>query len=195
MTLPANAALLVIDVQQAFDLPRWGARNNPEAEANIARLLTAWRATKRPVIHVHHESASPDGAFRRGDAGIRTKPEAMPVDGEALYWKTVNSAFIGTSLEADLRQSGIKTLVVVGLTTNHCVSTTARMAGNLGFDTFIVSDATATFDRKGLDGRTRSAAEVHASALSDLNEEFATVVDTAAALRMAGCEAPAMAAE
>jgi len=184
-SLPRNAALLVIDVQQAFDLPRWGSRNNPEAEANIARLLDAWRASGRPVIHVHHESASPTGAFRRGDAGILTKPEAMPVEGERLYWKTVNSAFIGTSLEADLRQAGITTLVVVGLTTNHCVSTTVRMAGNLGFETFIVSDATATFDRKGLDGRMRPAAEVHAAALSDLDEEFATVVDTSALLAAA----------
>ncbi|WP_230531188.1 cysteine hydrolase family protein [Microvirga roseola] len=176
--LPDNAALLVIDVQQAFDQPRWGQRNNPEAEGNIARLLAAWRASRRPVIHVHHESASPTGAFRRGEAGILTKPEAMPVEGERLYWKTVNSAFIGTSLEADTRKAGITALVIVGLTTNHCVSTTVRMAGNLGFDTYVVSDATATFERKGLDGRIRSAAEVHASALSDLHEEFATVVDT-----------------
>jgi nicotinamidase-related amidase len=180
--LPQNAALVVIDVQQAFDLPRWGRRNNPEAEANIARLLAAWRASKRPVIHVHHESASPAGAFRRGEPGILTKPEAMPAEGERLYWKTVNSAFIGTSLEADLRQAGITTLVVVGLTTNHCVSTTVRMAGNLGFETFVASDATATFDRAGLDGTIRPAAEVHASALSDLNDEFATVVDTPALL-------------
>jgi nicotinamidase-related amidase len=184
-SLPANAALIVIDVQKAFDLPRWGARNNPGAEANIARLIAAWRASGRPVFHVHHESASPTGAFRRGDPGIDTKPEALPADGEPLYWKTVNSAFIGTALEADLRRKGITTVVVVGLTTNHCVSTTVRMAGNLGFDTFIVSDATATFEREGLDGRIRPADEVHASALSDLHEEFATVVDTSTLLAAA----------
>ena len=106
----------------------------------------------------------------------------MPVEGERLYWKSVNSAFIGTSLEDDLRQAGIGTLVVVGLTTNHCVSTAVRMAGNLGFEMFIVSNATATFDRAGLDGRIRPAAEIHAAALSDLAEEFATVVDTAVVL-------------
>jgi nicotinamidase-related amidase len=186
--LPANATLIVIDVQQAFDAPRWGARNNLEAEANISRLLTAWRASGRPVIHVHHESTSPTGAFRKNDHGILTKPEAVPVEGERLYWKTVNSAFIGTSLESDLRQSGTTTLVVVGLTTNHCVSTTVRMAGNLGFDTFVVSDATATFDRAALDGRMRPAAEVHASALSDLHGEFATVIGTSDVLRAIGSE-------
>ena len=185
-SLPADTALIVIDVQQAFDLPRWGARNNPEAEANIARLIGAWRSCGRPVIHVHHESASPAGAFRKGSPGVLTKPEALPREGERLYWKTVNSAFIGTSLEADLRQAGITTLVVVGLTTNHCVSTTARMAGNLGFETFVVADATTTFDRMGLDGRMRPAAEVHASALSDLDGEFATVVGTPDVLKAIG---------
>lgn len=106
----------------------------------------------------------------------------MPEGSERLYWKTVNSAFIGTSLEGDLRQDGISTLVIVGLTTNHCVSTTARMAGNLGFSTFVVSDGTATFERAGLDGRLRAADEVHAAALSDIHEEFATVVETSTIL-------------
>ena len=90
----------------------------------------------------------------------------------------MNSAFIGTGLEADLRRAGISTLVVVGLTTNHCVSTTVRMAGNFGFQVYLLSDATATFDRVGLDGQNRPAAEVHAAALSDLDGEFATVINT-----------------
>ncbi len=90
----------------------------------------------------------------------------------------MNSAFIGTTLENDLRQHGIDTLVIVGLTTNHCVSTTVRMAGNLGFTTFVVSDATAAFNRAALDGSMRPAEQVHSGALSDLHGEFATVLDT-----------------
>ncbi len=109
-------------------------------------------------------------------------PETAAIEGERVYRKIVSSAFIGTKLEADLRAAGIEALVIVGLTTNHCVSTTARMAGNLGFRTFVVEDATATFDRIGLDGRVRPAAEVHAAALSDLDEEFATIVTTATIL-------------
>jgi isochorismate hydrolase len=138
--LPTNAALIVIDVQKAFDLPRWGNRNNWGAEANIPRLIAARRSSGRPVIHVHHETAAPESTFRRDNLGIETKSEALPADGEPLYWKSVNSAFIGTTLEANLRRVGMATVVVVGLTTNHCVSTTVRMAGNLGFETFVVSE-------------------------------------------------------
>ncbi|AND68904.1 hypothetical protein ATSB10_14500 [Dyella thiooxydans] len=182
MILPRKTALIVIDVQQGFNDPRWGARNNPDAEANIARLLAAFRAKGRPVIHVQHDSAAPDGAFRPGTPGHRPKPEAVPHEGEPVYRKSVNSAFIGTTLERDLRDAGIEGLVIVGLTTNHCVSTTTRMAGNFGFATSIVADATATFERMGMDGTMRPAAEVHASALSDLRDEFAAVVDTDAVI-------------
>ena len=174
----ARAALLVIDVQQGFSDPRWGPRNNPAAETNIARLLAAWRETGRPVVHVHHDSRSPDGSFLPGTLGNAPKAEAAPLEGEPVHHKHVNSGFIGTSLERDLRDAGIETLAIVGLTTQHCVSTTTRMAGNLGFQAYVVSDATATFDQTGIDGRKRSASDVHFAALSDLNGEFATVVDT-----------------
>lgn len=181
--LPTNTTLLVIDVQQGFLDVSWGPRNNPGAEANIARLIAAWRRDGRPVRHVHHSSRSPAGTFFRGTTGYEPKPQAAPASGEPVHVKGVNSAFIGTSLEQELRDAGVDTLVVVGLTTNHCVSTTVRMAGNLGFTVYLVEDATATFDRAGMDGKMRPAAEVHAAALSDLSEEFATVVITDDVLR------------
>ncbi len=183
---PANATLVVVDVQQGFLDPSWGPRNNPDAEANIVRLITAWRRTGRPIRHIHHSSRSPEGSFYRGTQGHDVKPEATPLVGEPIHLKEVNSSFIGTSLERDLRAEGCDTLVIVGLTTNHCVSTTARMAGNLGFTTYVVEDATATFDRKGLAGDVRPAAEVHAAALSDLSEEFATVVRTGEVIKALG---------
>jgi nicotinamidase-related amidase len=182
VTLPANAALLLVDVQEGFSDPRWGEPSNPYVEQNIARLLAAWRETGRPIFHVHHDSLSPTGSFRAGTPGNRPKAAAQPLGGEPVYHKTVNSAFIGTTLEADLRREGIETLVIVGLTTQHCVSTTTRMAGNLGFDTYIVSDATAAYGQVGFDGRMRSAVEVHYGALSDVAGEFASVVETASLL-------------
>jgi nicotinamidase-related amidase len=173
-----RSALIVIDVQLGFDDPAWGARNNPLAEACVALLIKTWREAGAPLLHVHHCSASAAGYFRPGSRGIEPKPQAMPRTGEAIYHKRVNSAFIGTALEADLRKGAIDTVVMVGLTTNHCVSTSVRMAGNLGFETYVVSDATATFARAGADGRSRCAEEVHNAALGDLQGEFAEVVDT-----------------
>ena len=182
LQLSPNAALLVVDVQRGFDAPSWGGRNNPEAEANIARIIAAWRKAGRPVYHVFHDSVSPESPLRPDSPGNAPKAEAAPAEGEPIYRKSVNSAFIGTSLEADLRSAGIETVVVVGLTTNHCVSTTVRMAGNLGFETLLVTDATATFDRPALDGRRRPAQEVHEAALSDLQGEFATLTDSEAVI-------------
>lgn len=176
--LPMNATLIVVDVQMGFLDATWGPRNNPGAEGEVARLIAAWRNTGRPIRHVHHSSRSPTGSFHLGTPGHSPQPEATPFPGEPVHVKSVNSGFIGTSLEHDLRADGVDTLVIVGLTTNHCVSTTARMAGNLGFTTYVVEDATATFDRPGLRGETRPAAEVHAAALSDLAGEFATVTTT-----------------
>lgn len=196
-TLIQQPALIVVDMQLGFDEPTWGARNNPRAEACVGLLLEAWRKSAAPVVHVHHQSSGAAGCFRPGARGSEPKPEAQPLYGEAVYYKRVNSAFIGTTLEADLRERGIGTLVIVGLTTNHCISTTARMAGNLGFETYVVADATATFDRAGADGRLRLADEVHNAALGDLQGEFAEVVDTRAviaALNQGRVASPAAAA-
>jgi nicotinamidase-related amidase len=173
--LPPDAALLLIDVQTGFDHPRWGLRNNPQAEENIARLLAAWRRTARPIIHVQHLSREPDSPLRPGQPGCGIKEGAAPLDGEPVIQKHVNSAFIGTDLEARLRSAGISTLIVVGLTTDHCVSTTVRMAGNLGFMTYVVSDATATFGRTGPSGRFYDAEAVHDLTLASLQGEFAEV--------------------
>jgi nicotinamidase-related amidase len=186
MKLPQSAALILIDVQQAFLDPRWGERNNPQAESNIARLLAEWRTSGRPIRHVVHDSVEPNSLLRPESPGNAIQAIAAPNAGEPVYRKHVNSAFIGTKLESDLRRDGIDTLVIVGLTTNHCVSTTARMAGNLGFSTLVVSDATASFARPALDGTLRPAEAVHSAALSDLHGEFATVVDTAEVLKRIG---------
>jgi nicotinamidase-related amidase len=181
---PQSTALIVVDVQSAFLDPRWGERNNPHAEQKIGELLSVWRKSGRPIRHVVHDSVEPDSLLRPGLPGNGIQVVALPEENEPVYRKNVNSGFIGTSLEQDLHRDGIGTLVIVGLTTNHCVSTTTRMAGNLGFDTYVVSDATAAFARAALDGTLRPAEDVHSAALSDLHGEFATVLDSAEILRM-----------
>lgn len=174
-------ALIVVDVQRAFD--EWEAagrrRNNPNAVARIADLLAAFRTHGAPVFHVRHEGTKPNSTFLPSRTGYAVKDEAREQDGEPVIVKRVNSAFIGTDLEQRLRTGGIAALVICGATTNHCVETTTRMAGNLGFDTRLVRDATWTFDRIGPDGDAHSAEEIHAMTLSNLNGEFARIVTTA----------------
>lgn len=184
--LGSDAALIIIDVQDGLDAPGWGQRNNPDAEANMARLLDAWRRTGRPLFHVKHDSQNPTSPLRPELPGNEIKSIVRPREGEPLLRKTVNSAFIGTDLEQRLRAAGIRAVVVTGLTTNHCVETTARMAGNLGFDTFFVSDATATFDITGPDGVWHSADDVHSMTLANVHGEFATVVTTDSVLEQVG---------
>lgn len=181
--IDSQTALLLIDVQQAFSSPDWGRRNNPWAEANMARLLQAWRSARRPVIHVQHMSTSPTSLLRPDAPGNAIQPIVAPQGDEPVIRKTVNSAFIGTDLEARLRKAGITTLVIVGLTTNHCVSTTTRMAGNLGFTAWVVEDATAAFDTLSFDGTLYPAETIHAVSLANLHGEFATVVTTDYLLR------------
>lgn len=187
--LPADAALVIIDVQNGFDEPRWGTRNNLDAETKITLLLDSWRRSGRPVVHVQHMSLEPDSPLRPNQQGNDFKTEVTPLAGEHVEQKTVNSAFIGTGLEQYLRGISCTTLVLVGLTTDHCVSTTTRMAGNLGFKTYVVADATATFNREGFDGAQYAAKETHAIALASLHGEFAHVLLTAEVLE--ACSAPA----
>jgi nicotinamidase-related amidase len=184
--MPASSptALIIVDVQRAFD--EWEARgkrrNNPQAVARIVDLLAAFRDARAPIFHIRHEGTKPTSSFLPGGTGYPVKDEARERDGEAVIVKRVNSAFIGTDLESRLRADGITSVVICGATTNHCVETTTRMAGNLGFDTSLVRDATWTFDRIGPDGDAHAAEDIHAMTLSNLNGEFATIVAAAEAI-------------
>jgi nicotinamidase-related amidase len=181
--LPQDAALIVIDLQKAIDHPSWGRRNNLDAERNVAALLHAWRASQRPVYHIRHDSTEPASHYRPGQPGNEFKPEAQPLPGETVIAKRTNSAFIGTGLEARLRAARHSMLIVAGVITNNCVEATVRMAGNLGFDTLLVEDGCFTFGRKDWTGQFRSAEEVHAMSLANLDGEYCMVTQTADVLR------------
>jgi nicotinamidase-related amidase len=173
-------ALILVDIQKGFeDIAHWGGqRNNPDAELRASELLRIWRDNGLPIFHVQHCSSNPVSPLRESHPGNQFIDLVAPIEGEPIIKKSVNSAFIGTDLQTQLDEAGITTLVIVGLTTDHCISTTTRMAGNLGYKTFLVADATATFNKKGIDGQNYPAELIHETALASLNNEFATIITT-----------------
>ena len=179
-----RVALLLVDIQEGIDQAEKGRRNNPGAEKEAARLLAAWRESSRPLVHVRHMSVEPESPLRPGLPGNEIKAAVRPAPGEPVLEKSTNSAFIGTGLEERLRAEGVGTLIVAGLTTEHCVSSTARMANDLGFETYVVSDATACFGRTGPKGEGFTAEEMHDVTLASVRGEFATIATTDEILRM-----------
>ncbi len=173
-----NTALIIIDVQKAFEDEKWGPRNNLHAEDNIKLLLKTWRKREYPIIHIQHLSDNVQSIFHPSKQSSAFKDSVVPVKDETIFKKKVNSAFIGTGLEEHLKENNIRKVVIVGLTTPHCVSTTTRMSGNLGFETYLVSDATAAFAIKGADNTYYSAEQIHAVSLATLDNEFAKVLTT-----------------
>jgi nicotinamidase-related amidase len=180
--LPPDAALILIDIQKAIDHPSWGRRNNLDAEKNVAALLQSWRNSQRSIYHIRHDSTEPASHYRPGQPGNEFKPEVQPLPGETVIAKRTNSAFIGTDLEARLRAAKQTVLIVAGVVTNNSVETTVRMAGNLGFNTFLVEDGCFTFARKDWTGTLRAASEVHSMSLANLDGEYCMVTRTAEVL-------------
>ena len=170
-------ALLLIDIQLGLDQLDYygGERNNPQAEANASLLLNYCRENGVAVYHVQHSSKNPESPLHPSKPGFTIKPEVHPIAGEPHYIKHENSAFVGTSLEKDLKESGATQLVICGLTTEHCVSTSTRMAANLGFGVTLIVDGTAAFAKQ--DGEITFPAQlVHEVEIACLRDEFATIM-------------------
>ncbi|WP_339146001.1 MULTISPECIES: cysteine hydrolase family protein [unclassified Sutcliffiella] len=176
--------LLVVDVQKGFDDPAWGQRNNPDAEDKMLELMRVWRKKEFPIIHVQHVSQDPNSKLHPSSPGFALKPGFEPLEDEYFIRKNVNSCFIGTQLDSYLKKNGYQTLIVIGLTSNHCISTTVRMAGNLGYRTYVCCDATAAFEAVSYDDMKLTAEEVHRHALSALHKEFAEVVSSNEVINM-----------
>lgn len=174
-----NSSLILIDLQRGFLDPKWGTRNNSLLEVNVATLLSLFRECRVPVIHVRHDSMEPASPLRSGSAGFDFINEAIPITGEEIFTKRQHGAFVGTRLEQHLKWKKISRPIFVGMTTDHCVSTSVRMAHDLGFQPVVVSDATATFGRTTHYGNKAGAELVHELALASLSGEFGDVVTVA----------------
>ena len=187
-------ALLLIDVQKGVDDTSYyggptGRVNNPEAKDNIRRILTAWREKGGKVAFTRHDSIE-DGSPLKLSLESGQQLEGMEIHpGDIAVSKSVNSGFIGTSLELDLRRAGIQRLCVVGFFTNVCVETTVRMAGNMGFDTYLVHDACSTMNSIGLDGTDYDPQLVHDMAVAGLHGEFCTAISLQDALGLLKADA------
>lgn len=184
-----DTALLVIDVQKGVDRLDYygganGRRNNPDAEANMLALIDEWRSAGCPLAFTCHDSREPDSPLKLSLESGEQKPGFEPAADDIVIVKDVNSGFIGTSLEVDLRRAGVDRLVIVGFFTNMCVETTTRMAGNLGFDTYLVTDCCAASNRIGPDGVDHDPELVHQMTVANLHGEFCTTLraDQAASL-------------
>ncbi len=174
-----STALIVIDLQEAMRADRdagypWA---NPNAPETAGRILAAFRAAGLPVVHVQHKTTNPDDGFHPDNPLSAAMPEVAPLAGEPVVVKTGTSGFIGTGLEALLRDTGVQSLVMVGGEANMCVESTARMAGNLGFITAIVADALVNFQRTLRDGRVMPPDMVLAMSRANLTS-FAHIADS-----------------
>jgi nicotinamidase-related amidase len=182
-----ETALLLIDVQVGVDvLSHWGGsngrRNNPDAEAKMSQLLATWRNAKLQVAFTRHDSRESASPLKFSLPTGAQKPGFEPAAGEIVVEKDVNSGFIGTDLEIQLRRAKISRLAIVGFFTNFCVETTTRMAGNLGFDTYLIEDCCSASNRIGPDGVDRDPELVHAMTVANLHGEFCTAIKFADAL-------------
>ena len=173
-----KTALLLIDVQKGFNDPCWGKRNNPDFEKNTQELLTYSREMDWAIYLIQHCSTEECSPLRPNQPGFALMDIVSPRSGEEIITKEVNSAFIGTPLKERLDERNIKNLVIAGLTTDHCVSTTTRMAANYGYSVTLVADAVATFNKTDLDGINIPAEEVHRVNLASLKGEFAKIITT-----------------
>lgn len=179
----SRAVLLPVDMQRAFDAPPWPRRWNRHVDENGLALLARWREAGRPIIHVRHDSVEPGSTLAPGEPGNRFRPGFEPRDGEPLVTKSVNAAFIGTDLDLRLRRLGAEAVVLFGISTDMCVSTTTRVGSNLGWKMILVEDACDCFDLPGPDGKVLRAEDVHAAHVATLGFEFATAAKTAAVLK------------
>ncbi|MDZ4261799.1 MAG: cysteine hydrolase family protein [Pseudomonadota bacterium] len=174
----ANTALIIIDQQQGLNNPKLGPRNNPDAETVMLKLLNAWRSAGMPIIHVRHRSREPESVFWPDQQGFEFKPDFLPQGDERVIEKKIPCAMLRTDLEKILDHKNIRKLVLVGASTNNSIEATARTASGLGFKVFIAEDACFTFAKSDYVGTARTAQEVHAMSLANLDGEYAQIINS-----------------
>lgn len=169
------SALVVIDQQKGIVSPKLGTRNNPNAELEMLRLLAKWRSSGWPVFHVKHRSSQPESVFWPNQDGFEFRPEFAPLETEVVIEKQTPCAFTNTNLESMLKECAVNSLVVVGASTNNSVEATVRNGSCKGFKIIVVENACFAFEKCDYAGVKRTAEEVHAMSLANLQNEYASI--------------------
>jgi nicotinamidase-related amidase len=176
-----QSALLVIDAQDSFKVtPRWARRNNSDFEANVARLIAAYRAAGLPVIYFLHTDADP--GFETTSKYYKLMDFIDPKPNEPVLQKNTRNVFTSTRLSELLLEKGVRRLAITGIQMEQCCETSARVAADLGYAVDFVIDATMTFP---IQNRENPSEELGVDAIRERTEyvlrgRFATITTTAA---------------
>ncbi len=174
-----NRGLVIVDMQNDYfpggKMELFGIK---AAAENAAALLTEFRKSKRPVIHIQHISLAPNASyFLPGTEGAQLNARVSPKEGETVIVKNYPNSFRNTSLSEILRRMGIDHLVICGVMSHMCIDATTRAAFDLGFNCAVAEDACATKDLF-FNGNTIKAPEVHAVFMAALSYPYARVGST-----------------
>lgn len=162
-------ALVLIDIQNDYFEGGKLPLENPIAAANNARqLLDSFRQNGQLIIHIEHDNVDESRPFLfRGTQGQLIHESVAPLSDEIVIKKQFPSAFWQTNLQEVLEQHGVQNLVIAGMMTHMCVSTTTRAAMERGYMATVITDACATCDLE-FQGEILPAQTVHRSALAEV---------------------------
>lgn len=143
-----KAVLLVVDVQRAL-VEEEPYRIGPVLE-NIQRLLGFARSHGIEAVYVRHDDGPEAEEMAFGSPGWQISEAVAPQEGERIFDKRFNSAFLNTGLDSYLNEKGVETLAIVGMQTELCIDATVKSAFERGYQVLIPTDANTTFDNEQL---------------------------------------------
>jgi len=176
---PKTTALVVIDFQKEyFPGGRMPIPDGAKAMENAKKLIAFADKNKMPVFQVQHVTPAGSAVFAEDGETVKFQPGMEPRAHDILVKKNTVSVFPSTNLDKQLKDKGIKTIVIAGLMTHACVAGAARDAVPLGFDVVVASDATATRDITRANGAKVDHKALHNASLAEVEDTFGSVMTT-----------------
>lgn len=177
---PRRAALLIIDAQNEYVDGKLPLENFDPAVAQI-QTLRAWAHDNRLlVVHIRQIGGATSPIFTTGGHGAQIIPALTPTSDELVIDKSVPNSFHATDLHKALKAAGKDQLIVTGFMTHMCVDATTRAGFDLGYQNYVVADATADRALPDPMGGVMAAGQVKRGALAALNDRFAWILKDAA---------------